>query len=104
MRRAIVVFSLLTGLAGCGDFPELENSASARAADYPELLPIDGLLAQAKGAQITPDTVESLDARIARLKAAAEALSVPVIDADAMDRLHDSIAPPETATKPSADN
>jgi hypothetical protein len=91
MRRAFVLFSMLAGLAGCGDFPELENSASARAAEYPVLLPLDPLLAQAEGGQIMPETVANLDARIARLKARADALKTPVISAEEMDRLHDEI-------------
>ncbi|PHQ98429.1 MAG: hypothetical protein COB39_08880, partial [Marinosulfonomonas sp.] len=60
-------------LAGCSNFPELDDAVSptARKAGYPALLPIDPLIAGAKEVQVTKETVLTLQSRIARLNARA---------------------------------
>jgi outer membrane murein-binding lipoprotein Lpp len=81
-------------LAGCSDFPELDNAVSptARKAGYPSLLPIDQLIAGAKEVQITEETISTLQSRIARLNARAARLRGPVIDAATRARMRAAIA------------
>lgn len=70
-------------LAGCSDFPQLDDviSSSARSADYPALLPIDQLLGGANDTQITDANLANLKGRVAGLQARAARLRRPVIDA-----------------------
>lgn len=92
MLPALAIFAAL--LAGCSDFPELDNAVSptARKAGYPDLLPIDQLIVGAQEVQITEETVSTLRSRIARLNARAARLRGPVIDAATRARMRTAIA------------
>ncbi|MCF6317228.1 MAG: hypothetical protein L3J30_13320 [Marinosulfonomonas sp.] len=81
-------------LAGCSNFPELDDAVSptARKAGYPALLPIDQLIAGAQEVQITEETVLTLQSRIARLKAHAARLRGPVVDTATRARMRAAIA------------
>lgn len=75
--RILLIGSLLALTTACTQFPELDAQLSpeTEAADYPALVPLDGLLAQRtlpqdRGTQIL-DTVE---ARAAALKSRANRL------------------------------
>lgn len=75
-RPALVYGTFLIWLAGCSDFPQLQDdlSASDRAAPYPVLAPIEDLQREQPAEQITPETEAALEARVAALKARAEYL------------------------------
>ncbi|WP_163849382.1 hypothetical protein [Pseudooceanicola aestuarii] len=63
--------------AGCARFPDLDATitAEARAADYPDLLPISDVLSVAEDpARLAPADGDSLDARAAGLRARADRL------------------------------
>ncbi|WP_456386903.1 hypothetical protein [Profundibacter sp.] len=83
-----------TLLAGCSDFPELDAAitSAARNADYPNLLPIDQLIADAQQVQISPETVTNLEGRISHLNARAARLRGPVIDGASRARMRAAIA------------
>lgn len=72
MTRAALILSLAL-LTGCTQFPELEaaTSAEARAAPYPRLVPLEGLLAGAEETGLEPETGTRLAARAAALRGQA---------------------------------
>ena len=75
MRMTIIIFTL--ALAGCAqDLPDLRGSISAEAqgASYPELVPLDALLARAQSGSSIAVQTEQLAARVARLKRRAAAI------------------------------
>ena len=95
MLRIIPALALSAALlAGCSDFPELDNAVSptARKAGYPALLPIDQLIAGAQEVQITEETISGLQSRLARLNARAARLRGPVIDATTRARMRTALA------------
>ena len=95
MLRIIPALALSAALlAGCSDFPELDNAVSptARKAGYPVLLPIDQLIAGAQEVQITEETILTLQSRIARLNARASSLRGSVIDASTRARMRAAMA------------
>lgn len=75
MTRAALILSLAL-LTGCTQFPELEaaTSAEARAAPYPRLVPLEGLLAGAQVTGLEPETGTRLAARAAALRGRAARL------------------------------
>lgn len=77
--RPLLVLALL---AACTQFPELDNavSESAQTADYPALINFDEIVSDAQNTTITPQTVQGLESRLARLKSRARTLSGPIID------------------------
>jgi hypothetical protein len=92
-RPSIPALLLLTMLVAACDAPaDLGPAARTQASPDPVLLPLDGLLAQATGAAITPATAGGLAARAARLRARAAAMQGPVQDADTRARLAGAIA------------
>lgn len=80
-------------LAGCNDFPQLDDaiSTTARNADYPTLLPIDQVISGANDVQITEKTVSALMGRIAALRGRAARLRRPVIDTRTRARMRAAI-------------
>ena len=76
MRQIIGPLALAILLAGCTDFPELDAAVSdrARAADYPELVPTEGLLAKRGNNRVSETTGPELLARAERLQARARLL------------------------------
>ncbi|SLN74372.1 hypothetical protein ROJ8625_04048 [Roseivivax jejudonensis] len=75
-------------LAGCATFPEIDaaESADVATAPYPDLVPIGTLLAQ-QPPRATPALEAEVTARADALRARADALRGPVIDAPTRDRL-----------------
>ena len=71
--RAWLIFSLLLAIPACTEFPELDAKvdAAARAAPYPNLIPVEDIRASVAEQQITPSTSSDVNARAARLKARA---------------------------------
>ena len=82
-------FMLIAALAGCAQFPELDaaTSATARDAPYPDLIPVEDIMAQVPQDRITPDTASGLSARVAALRARAARLRGSVIDSPTRARM-----------------
>ena len=90
---AAALFSGLISLAACSGFPELEipPSAVAQGADYPKIVPIEGLMIVAlgprtgSGEQAAPATAtaqtQGFEARLARLRARAALMRGAPVDA-----------------------
>jgi len=79
----------------CADFPELNGTVSPEleSADFPRLVPVEPLLAQADEVQITDETTAALDARVARLRTRAARLKHSVVDRGTRARMRDGVAP-----------
>ncbi|ETX28813.1 hypothetical protein [Roseivivax isoporae] len=88
MRAAIQSLIAAAALAGCTQFPEVDATASPdiASADYPDLLPLEDLLA-ADAPQATPAMRDDLEARARALEARAGRLSGPVVDAPTRTRM-----------------
>ncbi len=94
MLRIAVIFCLsVTALAGCTGFPQLDGAISpaAKGTAYPTLLPIDQIITAAANVQISEKSVASLTSRANNLKARANRLRGPVLDARTRARLHAAI-------------
>ncbi len=90
MRRNLALALLIAlGAAGCTQFPELDATLTdeARAAPYPDLVPLDGLQARINGTNTDPETVPTIEARITGLKSRASGLSGTVIDSATRARM-----------------
>lgn len=70
------------GLSACAQFPELDAviSEDAKRADYPVLIPADGILARGRAGTLTDATTRNLRARAANLRARAALLRGQPID------------------------
>lgn len=82
-----LAFILMT--AGCSTFPELDERETRedRAADFPELSPIESLTNSGTVSRIDPEDEVIFEARIANLKARAAKLKGSVIGPNARNRL-----------------
>lgn len=85
MRAPVIpiLFLSLTGLtclAGCSDFPDLDEriEPAARTAPYPALIPLDAVLGGGTEARITDTTGTDLEARASALRARAARLRAQV--------------------------
>ena len=90
---AAALFGGLISLAACSGFPDLEipPSAAAQGADYPKIIPIEGLMIMAlgprtgSGEQAAPATAtaqtQGFEARLARLRARAALMRGAPVDA-----------------------
>ncbi len=78
-------------IAGCTPFPKLEESAGARAAPYPDLVPVKDIVAQVPPEPTDPESTTDLADRSARLKARAARLKGSVVDADTQERLESGV-------------
>ncbi|MEM1387715.1 MAG: hypothetical protein AAGG54_08905 [Pseudomonadota bacterium] len=89
MLKAWLFPTLLFGLAGCADFPDLGKSISpeARRAEFPQLVPIEPLLERRNAARTTGLEADRLEARAAALRARAALLRGITIDDDTRQRL-----------------
>ncbi len=85
---------LVAALPACSQFPALDATVSEdiRNASYPDLVPLDTLDIRTAPGRITPGTVKTMEARVARLKARAARLRGTVIDRDTHTRMQDGIA------------
>lgn len=79
--------------AACTQFPALDGSVTPelRDAAYPDIVPLGSLLAQADAARgaprAGPAVQDALEDRVARLRARAERLRGPVIEAPIKARM-----------------
>jgi len=96
MRLTVMI--AIVGLSACAAFPTIDGTidASARAADYPTLVPLDPLLAAAAatGGQISPASEAAFNSKIAALRVKAIRLRGPVIDAQTRSRMQRGVAVP----------
>lgn len=85
----IILLTLAAILAGCSQFPALEDSVSpaAKNAPFPALVPVEDIQARAAPEAITPETLPGVEARVARLKARASRLRGSVLDRPSRERL-----------------
>ncbi len=74
MRRAIAICLIVAGCTQNIPGDNVPISAAARAAEFPQLDPLDTLLATARAPSDSQARGDDLDARVARLKARAAAL------------------------------
>lgn len=81
-------------LAGCSDFPQLEASLSpaARAAAYPTIAPFEQINAIDEGGEITPESMQALQARAAGLRARAARLRRTIVDRETRARMNAALA------------
>tara|TARA_R110002049_G_scaffold23781_7_gene84834 strand:- start:50836 stop:51141 length:306 start_codon:yes stop_codon:yes gene_type:complete len=99
MIRALAPIALLLtlgSLTACTQFPALDATITPEleAADYPALVPLDPLLAQAEAGRIDPvQTEAALSARVARLRARAARLRGSVITGAERVRLTEGLRP-----------
>ncbi|MEO1139976.1 MAG: hypothetical protein AAFW87_11020 [Pseudomonadota bacterium] len=95
----IAVLVLLVTLAGCSQFPELDDnlSSEARAARYPDLVPVEDLRAGLTAPRITDETTTTLEGRVAALRARAARLRGTVIDRNSRNRLEQKVTLPDPA-------
>jgi hypothetical protein len=80
-------------IAGCSQFPELDDTVSdaARKATYPDLVPVEVLRAGLPEQRINETTTPALEARIDRLRTRAARLRGTVIDAPTRQALRRKI-------------
>lgn len=94
------LFLVLASLVACAEFPQLDADidAAARGAAFPDLQPLEPLIAKADAmqasARVAPASIASFDTRIARLTVRAAALRAPVITAATRARLRRGVAVP----------
>lgn len=87
--RLILIFTVTMGLTACADFPDLDAAISddARNADYPALVPAEGILARGEAGTLTESSGPALQARAANLRARAALLRGIAIDEETRLRL-----------------
>ena len=91
----IANLGLVAALAACTDFPELNDAVppALETADFPNLVPVEPLLARAEDMQITEETTAGITARVSRLRARAARLKHSVVDRGTRARMRDGVAP-----------
>lgn len=94
-RPVLICLICLTGpgLPGCTRFPELDAvvSPAAARADYPELVPVERIMAATPEPRIAEDTADTIEARAAALRARAGRLRGAVIDDTARGRMQGDV-------------
>lgn len=91
MRFTALILTL--SLTACTQFPELDRAVTdlGANAEYPDLVPIEPILAQA-AAGPTPDQITgSLNARVSVLRARANRLRGRVVDGSTRQRMRTGI-------------
>lgn len=81
-------------LAGCTQFPELDRTQTAQleAAEYPPLVSLDQILAQAQAPQAEPaQTQSNLDGRLSGLRARANRMRGAVLTEQEKRRLDEGL-------------
>lgn len=74
-RRGAALLAVMALLAACSQPPRLPQSDSVPAGPAPALLPVDGLLAQARTGTLNDEAAAALAARGAALRARAAAIT-----------------------------
>ncbi|QBF31201.1 hypothetical protein [Thalassococcus sp. S3] len=90
----LLLCTTVAALCGCTQFPDLDDAVppASEVADYPDLVPIDTLLA---GNDPDPTTgqqeADALEARAAQLRARAARLQGGVVDPGTRARMQDGV-------------
>ncbi len=94
MRPALFAFAICAFLSGCATFPEVDAAQTQFAAGgpAPQLVPIDGLIAQAGPGRASEAASNALAARAANLRARSRAMRGPVHSATTRARLAAAVA------------
>ncbi|WP_050527639.1 hypothetical protein [Pseudorhodobacter aquimaris] len=96
MRPALLPFVLcfIAALGGCGGFDEIDaiQTQTVRGGTEPQLVPIEGLIAQAEPGRATASARDTVAARAAGLRARATAMRGPVHSPATRARLADAVA------------
>lgn len=94
MRAPAILIALGLAVSGCTQFPELDATATPGVAEapYPDLLPL-GLLLGGAPMRATPDMSANVVSRAAALRARAQVLQRPVIDAQTRRRMDRGVVP-----------
>lgn len=90
----LTALAMILTLSACTQFPELDNavSTSAQDAEFPDLVPVSGLLAQTVPQNDTPEsTVNTLNARVAALRNRANRLRGTVVDPTTRKRMQNGV-------------
>ncbi|WP_338548790.1 hypothetical protein [Roseovarius phycicola] len=88
LRRTVILCGFIA-VAGCTQFPDLNQSVSteARNGNFPALVPVEVLRADAPAQQVTDTTTTTLEARVAALRSRANRLRGTVLNRSARARL-----------------
>jgi len=88
-------FLLLSLLGACIQVPELDDAVPdwVEQADYPDLIPLDGLMSETPPEQQAARLEDSLTARSDGLKSRAKTLQRPVIDDETRARMQAGVHP-----------
>ncbi|NNE52921.1 MAG: hypothetical protein HKN30_11035 [Sulfitobacter sp.] len=84
-------------LAACTQFPELENTVrpEVQEASYPELIPLEPILATVEASPVDPvQTEAALETRLASLRARANAMRGSVLSSQEKKRLDEGVDAP----------
>lgn len=97
MIRAVYILSVMALLQGCSSFPEVdaaqaEFALKAGESTTPQLVPIEGLIAQAEPGRATAGARDALASRAAGLRARSAAMRRPVHSVATRARLAAAIA------------
>ena len=97
MLRAFVTFSLLALMLGCASYPEADTARAAFSEKSgpltaPQLVPMEGLSAQAVPGRATAEARDALAARAAGLRVRAAAMLGPVQSPETRARLAAALA------------
>lgn len=96
--RPLAAFALALSLTGCAQFPALDGtlSAATEAADYPDLVPLDPLLANVDATNTDAGaTAGAINGRVAQLKARANRLRRGVVDGQTRTRMTTGVSAPQ---------
>ena len=89
--RPFLILVLCLALVACATVPDLGPQTGTKG-PAPQLLPLDQLIAEARGGRLTAGVGEALVARANRLRARAAAMRGPVHDPATRARLAAAIA------------
>lgn len=94
MTRSLAFLTLFALATGCTQFPELDSTQTAEldAAAYPDLVPIEPILARAEAPGADPVAEEeNVQRRLGGLRARADRLRGSVLSADEKRRLEEGL-------------
>lgn len=92
-RKLAVAVVVGMSLTACSAFPQLDDTLSpgVKAANYPDLVPVEALRAQASEPRIDDRMLDGIEARVARLKARAARLRGTVLSGADRARLTQTV-------------
>lgn len=87
--RGCIAITLFLLASACVDVPQLDSKISKDAASkpYPQLIPVENIRMSVPDPRASAETKTDLESRVRALRARAEALRGPVIDAATKQRM-----------------